>query len=77
MKYREYVCTLCGFVYNEQQGFPEQGIAPGTLFTTLATEDPRSALFTREEKNSVLPEDWLCPDCAAMKDSFFEKFLTA
>ncbi|MBC8584324.1 rubredoxin [Youxingia wuxianensis] len=26
----EYVCTVCGFVYNEEEGYPEAGIAPGT-----------------------------------------------
>ena len=25
-----YVCTLCGWVYNEEDGAPEYGIAPGT-----------------------------------------------
>ncbi len=25
-----YVCTICGFVYEEEKGYPEAGIAPGT-----------------------------------------------
>lgn len=25
-----YVCIVCGFVYDEAQGRPEDGIAPGT-----------------------------------------------
>lgn len=25
-----YVCTLCGFEYNEADGYPEEGIEPGT-----------------------------------------------
>lgn len=28
--YREYVCVVCGFVYNEAEGLPEEGLAPGT-----------------------------------------------
>ncbi len=25
-----YVCALCGYVFDEAEGAPEQGIAPGT-----------------------------------------------
>lgn len=25
-----YVCTICGYVYNEADGDPDHGIAPGT-----------------------------------------------
>ena len=30
-----YVCSACGFVYDEDEGYPEQGIAPGTKFEDL------------------------------------------
>ncbi len=26
----EYVCSVCGYVYNEAEGDPASGIAPGT-----------------------------------------------
>ncbi len=26
----KYVCTVCGYVYDEEVGDPEHGIAPGT-----------------------------------------------
>ena len=26
----KYVCTVCGWEYDEEQGVPEKGIAPGT-----------------------------------------------
>lgn len=26
----KYVCDVCGWVYDEAQGYPEGGIAPGT-----------------------------------------------
>lgn len=26
----KYVCTVCGYVYDEELGDPENGIAPGT-----------------------------------------------
>ena len=31
----KYVCTACGFVYDEADGDPERGIAPGTKFEDL------------------------------------------
>ena len=27
---KSYMCVICGFVYNEEEGWPEDGIAPGT-----------------------------------------------
>jgi rubredoxin len=27
---KSYMCVICGFVYNEADGLPEEGIAPGT-----------------------------------------------
>lgn len=28
--YRKYMCVVCGFIYDEEAGYPEEGIAPGT-----------------------------------------------
>jgi rubredoxin len=47
----KYMCILCGFVYDEAEGMPQDNIAPGTKW-----ED--------------VPEDWVCPDCGAMKTEF-------
>ena len=27
---KEWQCTICGFVYDESEGLPEEGMAPGT-----------------------------------------------
>ena len=27
---KKYMCVICGFVYDEALGWPEDGIAPGT-----------------------------------------------
>ena len=45
------MCLLCGFIYDEEQGWPDDGIAPGTRW-----ED--------------VDENWLCPECGAMKADF-------
>ena len=31
----KYVCDVCGYVYDEELGMPEKGIAPGTKFEDL------------------------------------------
>ena len=31
----KYVCTVCGWEYDEEQGSPDQGIAPGTKWEDL------------------------------------------
>ncbi len=31
----KYVCDVCGWVYDEEIGDPENGIAPGTKFEDL------------------------------------------
>jgi len=48
---KKWECSVCGYIYDPQQGDTEGGILPGTAF-----ED--------------LPEDWVCPQCGASKDSF-------
>lgn len=30
MAYRKFECVICGFIYDEEKGLPEEGIAPGT-----------------------------------------------
>lgn len=32
---KSYVCTVCGYVYNPEEGDPASGIAPGTAFEDL------------------------------------------
>ena len=31
----KYVCNVCGWVYDEAEGLPEQNVAPGTKFEDL------------------------------------------
>ena len=28
--YRTWMCVVCGFIYDEAAGLPEEGLAPGT-----------------------------------------------
>lgn len=33
--FRSYMCVVCGFVYHEAEGLPEDGIAPGTRWEDI------------------------------------------
>ena len=48
---KKYMCVVCGWVYSEADGSPEDGIAPGTAWKDV-------------------PDDWVCPECGAMKSDF-------
>jgi len=30
MEYRSWMCLICGWIYDEEAGLPDEGIAPGT-----------------------------------------------
>ncbi len=30
MEFKSYMCLICGWIYDEEAGLPEEGIAPGT-----------------------------------------------
>ncbi len=32
---RRYKCTICGYVYDPEEGDPDGGISPGTLFEDI------------------------------------------
>jgi rubredoxin len=32
---KQYMCLLCGYIYNEEKGCPEEDIAPGTLWEKI------------------------------------------
>ena len=35
---REYICAVCGFVYREADGLPEDGFAPGTRWADIPAD---------------------------------------
>ena len=52
----KYVCTFCGFEYDEGLGVPQDGISPGTRW-----EDVQNDWVCPDcgnEKNSFQPRDW-------------------
>ena len=33
--FKTYICTICGWVYDEAQGRPQDGLAPGTRWADV------------------------------------------
>ena len=33
--YRTFMCLICGFIYSEAAGLPDEGIAPGTRWEDI------------------------------------------
>jgi rubredoxin len=33
--YRKFMCVVCGFIYDEEAGLPEEGIQPGTRWEDI------------------------------------------
>ncbi len=33
--YKTYMCLICGWIYNEEEGSPEEGIAAGTAWENV------------------------------------------
>jgi len=38
MPYKKYVCLLCGFIYDEENGWPDDGIKAGTRWENVPDE---------------------------------------
>lgn len=33
-----YICNVCGYIYNPEEGDPDSGIAPGTPFESIPND---------------------------------------
>ena len=34
-EYKTYICLICGWIYSEEDGLPEEGITPGTRWNDV------------------------------------------
>ena len=34
-EFKQYMCVICGFMYDEEQGLPEEGIEPQTRWADV------------------------------------------
>ncbi len=35
---KTYICSICGYLYHETDGSPQEGISPGTLWENLPAQ---------------------------------------
>ena len=35
MSFSRWECVICGYIYNESEGMPKDGIPPGTIFEDI------------------------------------------
>lgn len=35
MEYKSYMCVICGFIYEEEKGLPDENIPPGTRWEDI------------------------------------------
>lgn len=52
---KKYVCSICGYIYDPEQGDPERGISPGTAFEDLPED--WVCPICGASKDQFLPED--------------------
>ena len=54
----KYVCTVCGYVYDEAAGEPDHGVAPGTLWADVQADHFRQARILVTGSNLKYHSDW-------------------
>ena len=54
-EYRTWMCLICGFLYNEADGMPEDGIAPGTRWEDVPTNWTCPECGARKEDFEMVP----------------------
>ena len=53
--FKQWVCVICGWVYDEETGLPDEGIAPGTRFEAIP-DDWRCPLCDVGKEDFVVVE---------------------
>ena len=51
----KYICELCGWIYDENKGDPNNGIEPGTKFEDLPED--YDCTYCYSEKEAFYPVD--------------------
>lgn len=52
----KYVCDVCGWIYDEEEGDAEMGIAPGTTFEDLPEDFLCPLCFVGKEQFSQIED---------------------
>ena len=56
---RKWQCAVCGFVYEEEKGLPDEGISPGTSWDDIPDnwQCPECGEFGKQQPFSVHKPD--------------------
>lgn len=75
----KYVCSICGFVFDEAKGLPSDGIAPGTKFESLPDSwvcpmcgAPKSAFEKQQEPGQKSEEEPVRESISSPEDEMTE-----
>ena len=79
--YKKYECVICGFIYDEAEGLPDDGIPPGTLGKTfpkigsarIAVYPKQISICTRSNGSFRAPSAQFLQDTSAVASSSFEQ----
>ena len=70
----KYICSICGFVYDEAKGIPEAGIAPGTTWEELPEDwvcplcGATKAEFEKQGEQAISTKKKLTPVIESAED---------
>ena len=54
---KKYICNVCGYIYDPQQGDPDSGIEPGTPFEEIPNDWVCPLCMVGKTDFSVLEEN--------------------
>ena len=55
LPYKKYICVICGFIYDEAEGWPEDGIEAGTRWEEVP--EKRKVRHPRGQRRDAGRED--------------------
>lgn len=64
-----YQCPACGYVYDEDQGDPDEGFSPGTLWTAIPKDWFCPDCAVRDKVDFVLVQESSADDASELQAS--------
>ena len=55
-QYQRWICDACGYIYDEAQGDPDSGLAPGTRYADIPEDWQCPLCGLRKSDLRLLPE---------------------
>jgi len=61
---------MCGWIYDENTGAPDEGISPGTRWEDIPNDWACPLCGSGGTRWEDIPNDWVCPLCGSGKEDF-------